>query len=108
MQTFISQHDFVLMEAAIVEPIRRDDIVALDPQLVHGKLIYDLIGRNELKRLYLQYAKIAGDADLPFLMCTPTWRTNSERVRIAEVNPRINRDAVDFLLEIREENGANM
>ena len=42
MRTLISQHDLVLMEAAIVEPIRRNDIVALDPQLVHGKLIYDL------------------------------------------------------------------
>jgi S-methylmethionine-dependent homocysteine/selenocysteine methylase len=39
-------------------------------------------------------------------MCTPTWRTNAERVRTAAANPRINRDAVDFLFEIREQLGS--
>lgn len=109
MQSFINQHDLVLMEAAIVEPIRRDDRVPLDPLLVHGGLIYDPVGRNKLERLYFQYAKVARDADLPFLMCTPTWRTNSERVRAAAANPNINQDAVAFLCKIRDEfNGASV
>lgn len=75
------------MEAAFVVPLRRNENVPLDPWLVHGRLIHDSKGRDDFKRRYLQYAKIANHADLPFLMCTPTWRTNFERVRLAGANP---------------------
>lgn len=72
MQTFVDKHQLILMEAAIVEPIRRGNLVPLDPLLVHVGLIYDTMGRNELHKLYVEYADIAIAADLPFLMCTPT------------------------------------
>lgn len=103
MQSFLDQNKLILMEAAIVEPIRRGNISTLDPFLLHGGLIYDAQGRVELRKLYIEYASIALGADLPFLMCTPTWRANRERVDQADANPNINRDAVDFLLEIRDE-----
>ena len=103
MQSFLDKHELILMEAAIVEPIRRGGIAPLDPLLQHGGLIYDPKGRSELRKLYLDYANIAIDAELPFLMCTPTWRTNSERVQHADADPNINRDAVHFLVDIRDE-----
>jgi S-methylmethionine-dependent homocysteine/selenocysteine methylase len=45
------------------------------------------------------------DAGMPFLMCTPTWRTSWDRVRQSGFPDCINGDAVRFLQEIREANG---
>ncbi len=103
MQKFINQHDLIIAEAAVVEPIRRGGIVELDPTLANGPLIYDELGRRELRKLYVNYANIALAANLPFLMCTPTWRTNAERVKTANADPNINRHAAEFLFTIRDE-----
>lgn len=102
LQQLIAQHDLVLMEAAIVEQLRRGNTVTLDPLLVHGQLIYDETGRAELGRLYEQYAVVAANAEVPLLLCTPTWRTNFDRVQDAGVNKSINRDAVKWLSQLRD------
>ncbi|MCU7810176.1 MAG: homocysteine S-methyltransferase family protein, partial [Candidatus Thiodiazotropha sp. (ex Notomyrtea botanica)] len=44
---------------------------------------------------------IAREADVPFLMCTPTWRANHSRVIDSGVNLSINQDAVRFMKNIR-------
>lgn len=103
MKELLDHHGLILMEAAIVEPIRRAEIVPLDPWLVHGALIYDPAGREELRKLYRQYAPIALDRQVPFLICTPTWRTNRERVRESGIDESINRHAVEFMREIAAE-----
>lgn len=100
---FDEKSELVLMEAAVVEPLRRGTVVKLDPLLVHGGLIYDENGQAELSRLYRQYASIAMDARIPCLLCTPTWRTNYERVNASQVGLHVNQDAVKFLLRIRDE-----
>jgi len=89
------------MEAAIVEQLRRTKGVVLHAELVHAPLIYDEMGRNELSSLYKSYIEIALAADIPFLMFTPTWRTNFERVIESQIDKNINLDAVNFLKEIR-------
>ena len=90
------------MEAAIVERLRRADSISLHPDLVHAPLIYDDKGRKELQRLYQGYISIAMKAELPFIMCTPTWRTNFERVTESQVNSNINSDAVSFMKGLRD------
>ena len=97
------ERQLILMEAAIVEPIRRGGRVGLHPTLVNAPLIYSNAGRRELRSLYDRYIAIAGQAGLPLLLCTPTWRANRERVDASELPRRINRDAVSFLQEIRGE-----
>jgi homocysteine S-methyltransferase len=96
----------ILMEAAVVEQLRRAASISLHPDLVHALLIYDEEGRKELRRLYDGYIAIAAKANLPFLMCAPTWRANHERVKRSRVNPRINSDAVYFMKEIRDAQGS--
>ena len=95
------------MEAAIVEPLRRSSEIELHPQLVNAPLIYEEAGRKTLRRIYQNYIDIALEADIPFLMCTPTWRTNQARVSETNISTSINIDAVNFLKELRgsQENG---
>ncbi len=76
MKDLIHNNSFILMEGAIVEQLQRNNTINLHPILVNAPLIYDKIGRQELKKLYQAYIEVAAIADLPFLMCTPTWRTN--------------------------------
>lgn len=50
MKDFLQSQKMILLEAAIVERLRRDDDVALHPTLVHAPLIYDAAGRAVLRR----------------------------------------------------------
>jgi len=95
------------MEAAIVEPLRRSDDISLHPVLVNAPLIYQDAGRKALGRLYQKYIDIALEAKKPFLMCTPTWRTNQARVAETKINKDINIDAAHFLQGLREAQGAD-
>jgi S-methylmethionine-dependent homocysteine/selenocysteine methylase len=107
MRTLIESHPLVLIEAAIVERIRRAGRVKLHPSLVHAGLIYDERGREELEKLYQGYLSIAITARIPILLITPTWRANQERVLKAGVDPDINSDAVRFMMDLREKQGSD-
>jgi S-methylmethionine-dependent homocysteine/selenocysteine methylase len=96
-----SRNKLILLEGAVTERLRRDESVSLHPTLVHAPLIYDAQGRAALRSIYEDYLQVAEEARVPFLMCTPTWRTNRERVENAGANPHINADAVRFLQELR-------
>jgi homocysteine S-methyltransferase len=102
MQQLLSNNSLILMEAAIVEPLRRSSEVELHPLLVNAPLIYEEVGRRALAKLYQNYIDIALEAKTPFLMCTPTWRANRERVSETGINPAVNIDAARFLQDIRE------
>lgn len=106
LQNLLEDNPLVLMEAAIVERLRRSKHVQLHPELVHSTLLYQHTGRIELARLYTEYIGVASAARLPFLMSTPTWRANHERVLEADISQSINADAVKFLQEIRDLEGA--
>lgn len=94
------------MEASIVESLRRSEDIELHPTLVNAPLIYEETGRKALNKLYQGYIDIAVEAKKPFLMCTPTWRTNHARVVETKTNPAINIDAVKFLRALRESQAA--
>ena len=82
-RAFLDRHELVLMEAAIVERLRRDSDVELHPLLVNAALLCDDAGRGALRRIYRDYVDIARQAGLPLLLCTPTWRANRERLEQA-------------------------
>ena len=102
MRQILNDHKLVLMEAAIVELLRRSSEVELHPRLVNAPLIYEPSGRKALREIYQSYIDIARQARVPFLMCTPTWRTNHARVLETKIKSSINIDAVHFLQEIRD------
>ena len=102
MKQLLKNNKLILMEASIVESLRRSEHISLHPVLENAPLIYADAGRNALSKLYQKYIDIARDAQKPFLMCTPTWRTNQARVIDTKIKSSINIDAVHFLQDIRE------
>jgi S-methylmethionine-dependent homocysteine/selenocysteine methylase len=102
MQQLLNNNDLILMEAAIVERLRRAADVELHPVLVNAPLIYQPAGRKAMRDIYQGYIDIAFAAKTPFLMCTPTWRTNRQRVADTGIDATINIDAVHFLRDLRE------
>ncbi len=103
MQDFLDRYDFMLSEAAVVERLKRRDDIALDDHIVHAHLIYDSPGRTALSKIYNDYIRIAQQADTPLLLFTPTWRTNQDRVERSGISSTINRDAVDFLYSLKQQ-----
>ncbi len=101
------QHKLILKEAAVVEQLRRSDKVKLHPSLVNGPLIYDKETSEVLRALYQSYINVAQSANTPFLMCTPTWRCNKERLENCDAPMDINQDAVRFLKSIRSAQKGN-
>lgn len=107
MKNFIEKNKFILIEAAVVERLRRAGRVELHPSLMHATFIYDDVGKRELEKVYRSYVSIALQAGVPILLITPTWRTNYERVKNSGVKSSINADAVRFLLDLRESYGSD-
>ena len=92
----------VLVEAAVVERLRRSSDVELHHDLANAPLIYDEKGKKALKSLYQEYIDIARASNLPILLCTPTWRANRSRVKTSGTSEAINKDATSFMQELRE------
>ncbi|EMP54882.1 homocysteine S-methyltransferase [Marinobacter santoriniensis NKSG1] len=105
MKQLLEDNPMVLMEAAIVEQLRRSGEVRLHETLVNAPLIYDPAARDVMGALYLDYMRLAKDAGLPMLLCTPTWRANQARVQASGVSETVNPDAVSFLKELRDSQG---
>jgi len=96
----------VLTEGALIERLRRDASVPLDPHVLHAGFIYSEAGRDALCGLYRQYLDIGRAAHLPMIVCTPTWRANPPRMRRSGLADRdVNGDGFRFLAAIREEYG---
>lgn len=100
-EELISRHEFVLMEAAVIERLRRSGRVDLDPRLEHALLIYSATGRAALTDLYEEYIQVARGAHAPILLCTPTWRACKERLTQAGISRDVNGDAVAFMRTIQ-------
>jgi homocysteine S-methyltransferase len=96
----------ILTEGAVVERLRRLPGIVLDPQVMHAGFIYSSTCQPLLQGIYRQYLEIGAEATLPLLVFTPTWRANPERCRAAGYcGETLNRDAVQFMQEIRNEAG---
>jgi len=101
MKQLLENNKLILMEAAVVEQLRRSSDVQLHDALVNAVLIYDTKGQQALSKIYQDYIDIAKEADVPFLMCTPTWRANYSRVSNSKISLSVNADAALFMKDIR-------
>jgi homocysteine S-methyltransferase len=100
---FIASSAGAIAEGAVVERIRRDPAIELDPHILNGGLLYDPAGRARLAEIHRGYAKSAQDAGLPILMFTDTWRCNQALVRASRFHAHpVNEDNVRFLIDLRK------
>ncbi|VGO21373.1 homocysteine S-methyltransferase family protein [Pontiella sulfatireligans] len=93
----IQTRPLMLMEAAIVERLRRNPEVRLHPRLENAMLIYSPEGRAALDSIYREYIEEAQQAALPIALSTTTWRANQARLAEANIETDVNADAVRFL-----------
>ncbi|THB76202.1 MAG: hypothetical protein D6B25_10145 [Desulfobulbaceae bacterium] len=99
---FIDEQPLILTEGAISERLRRLPGIALHPVLFNAPIIYNQTGRALLESIYLSYRQVAKKAGLPIILCAPTWRVDGARVEASNVVSSINRDAVAFMLSLKQ------
>jgi S-methylmethionine-dependent homocysteine/selenocysteine methylase len=102
IQKILNDHDFILTEAAVIESLKRSQDVSLHPRLENALLIYEKGGRKALSKLYQDFIGIARKADVPIMLCTPTWRANKERISTSHIPDDVNGDAVKFLTHLKK------
>jgi len=73
----------ILAEGAVIERLRRNAALELDPYLVNSAFIYEDAKRAALESICRQYLDIGREFGLPLLMSTPTWRASRERIAAA-------------------------
>jgi homocysteine S-methyltransferase len=97
----------MLAEGAVIERLRRDRRIELDPHVENAGMIYDAGGRVALERIIRGYLDIGEAAGLPMVVLSPTWRANLERLRAAGFDDgrNVNEDAVRLVTEIRSSYG---
>lgn len=97
---------FILGEGAVIERLRRNTNLELDPFLVNSAFIYDEVKRSLLETICRQYLDIGRELDVPLLMSTPTWRASQERIAAAGLSGiDVNGDNVRFLDALRKSYG---
>jgi len=100
--TAINDFPAIVTEGAIIERLKREYGVELDPYIANAGFIYDPRQRKLLTSIYRQYIDITCERDLPILLFTPTWRANPERIKQANILDKdVNLDCYEFMAEIR-------
>ena len=96
----------LLGEGAVIERLRRNPALELDPYLVNAAFIYTAGPRAALETICRQYLEIGRDSGLPLLISTPTWRASRERIAAAGFDGiDVNGDNVRFLDTLRHSYG---
>jgi homocysteine S-methyltransferase len=103
---FFEKHRCILGEGAVIERLRRDRNLELDPHIVNSAFIYDKDRRNAISGILRQYLDIGFKYGLPLLLSTPTWRASRERIKQAGYEAKdVNADNFRFLDDLRKSYG---
>lgn len=104
---FLENSPYILGEGAIIERLRRDSDLELDPDLVNSVFIYNAQKRAALEAIYREYMDIGYEYGMPLLISTPTWRASQERIRAAGyIEFDVNGDNLRFLDTLRKSYGS--
>ncbi len=103
---FLERHACLLGEGAIIERLRRDLALGLDPHLANSGFVYDPIRRAALSDLYHHYLEIGRAHRLPMILTASTWRAQRERIAAAGYADRaVNADNLRLLQDLRQASG---
>lgn len=103
---FLEKHPVILGEGAVIERLRRDVKLELDPYLVNSAFIYQDEKRAALEAICRQYLDTGREYNLPLLISTPTWRASRERIDAAGLaGIDVNGDNARFLDALRNSYG---
>jgi homocysteine S-methyltransferase len=97
----VIREPFILAEGAVIERLRRELSIPLDPHVLHAGFVYEARARAALGAVYRQYLDIGRRHALPMMVLTPTWRANPQRLARAGLAHRdVNGDGVRFMAEL--------
>lgn len=103
---FLEKSPCILGEGAVIERLRRNTDLELDPDIVNSAFIYDDVKRAALETIYREYLDIGCQYDLPLFLSTPTWRASRERIAAAGYARRdVNGDNFRFFDTLRNSYG---
>lgn len=86
----------------MVERIRRDPAIVLDPHILNGGLVYDDAGRARLAEIHSEYMRAAREAGAPIFTFTDTWRCSQSAIEASPFRGcPVNEDNARFLIELR-------
>jgi homocysteine S-methyltransferase len=103
---FLKNFPCILGEGAVIERLRRNSALELDPYLVNSTFIYEDEKRTALETICREYLDIGSEFGLPLLMSTPTWRASKERIEAAGyAGVDVNGDNIRFLDGLRRSYG---
>lgn len=104
---FLENSLCILAEGAVIERLRRNRALELDPFLVNAAFIYEKSACAAQEAICRQYLNIGCQFDLPLLISTPTWRASRERIELAGyAGIDVNGDNFRFLDGVRKSYGA--
>ncbi len=94
----------ILTEAAIVERLKEEYHLQMDPQINHAGMIYT--HPENLELFYRQYITIAQKQNLPIMLMTPTRKVNAASIQSTPFQEKnLISDACTFLNKISESYG---
>jgi len=100
--TDILGHPLLLAEGAVIERLRREGTVPLDPRILNTALLFSAEGRKAMVSIYSEYIAAGEESGLTLLVLTPTWRANPERCRAVGLDlAEVQREAFAFLDALR-------
>jgi homocysteine S-methyltransferase len=104
---FLKQSPCILGEGAVIERLRRNNNIQLDPHIVNSAFIYEDSTRSAIETIYRGYMDVGQAYDLPLLISTPTWRASQERIASAGFEGKdVNGDNFRYLDALRRSCGA--
>lgn len=99
---FVASGIPAIAEGAVLERVRRDPDLVLDPHILNGGFIYDVTARTRLAEIHASYMRLAREARLPILAFTDTWRCSQRAIDASLFKGRaVNQDNASFLTELR-------
>jgi len=104
---FLEDSHVIIGEGAVIERLRRDTDLPLDPEVVNAAFIYDERKRSALETIYRGYLDVGFKSGLPLMLSTATWRASRERIESAGYQDRdVNADNYQFLDDLRKTYGS--
>ncbi len=99
---FLASGAIAIAEGAVLERVRRDSAIVLDPRILNGGLVYDAAGRARLAEIHAGYMTSAREAGLPILAFTDTWRCSRSAIEASRFRGfPVNEDNARFLIGLR-------
>lgn len=99
---FVVSGSRAITEGAVLERVRRDPDLSLDPHILNGGFVYDAKARARLAEIHAGYMSLAREAKVPLLAFTDTWRCSERAIDSSRFKGRtVNEDNVRFLNELR-------